>query len=59
MLHRMWSGLHRGVGVDDLVAASGLSRAQAYRVFAAGYGVAPKAALELAPSWGTKPPPKA
>lgn len=48
MLHRMWSGLHRGVGVDDLVAASGLSRAQSYRVFAAGYGVPPKAALELA-----------
>lgn len=48
MLHRMWNGLHRGVGVAELVAASGLSRAQAYRVFTAGYGVAPKAALELA-----------
>lgn len=48
MLHRMWSGLHTGVGVADLVAASGLSRAQAYRVFAAGYGVPPKEALQLA-----------
>jgi AraC-like DNA-binding protein len=48
MVHRMWSGLHRGVRVDDLVAASGLSRAQAYRVFTSGYGVPPKAALESA-----------
>jgi AraC-like DNA-binding protein len=48
MLHRMWSSLHRGIGVGDLVAASGLSRAQAYRVFTSGYGVPPKAALELA-----------
>jgi len=48
MVHRMWSRLHRGVRVDDLVAASGRSRAQAYRIFTAGYGVAPKAALETA-----------
>lgn len=48
MLHRMWSGLHRGVGVAELVAASGRSRAQAYRLFTAGYGLAPKAALEAA-----------
>ena len=31
--------------VDDLVRTSGLSRVQAYRVFAAGYGVPPKQAL--------------
>lgn len=48
MIHRLWSGLHRGVGVDDLVRAGGRSRAQAYRVFTAHYGVPPKAALELA-----------
>jgi AraC-like DNA-binding protein len=48
MVHRMWSRLHRGVRVDDLIAASGRSRAQAYRIFTAGYGVSPKAALEAA-----------
>lgn len=48
MIHRLWSGLHRGVTVADLVRASGLSRAQAYRVFSAGYGVPPKAALQAA-----------
>lgn len=46
MVKRLWSGLHRGVTVDDLVRASGLSRSQAYRVFTVGYGVSPKAALE-------------
>jgi AraC-like DNA-binding protein len=48
MVHRMWSRLHRGVQVGDLVAASGRSRAQAYRIFTEGYGMAPKAALEAA-----------
>lgn len=48
MVRRMWEGMHRGVAVDDLLAASGLSRAQAYRVFTAGYGMPPKAALEAA-----------
>lgn len=51
MLARMWSGLHRGVTVDDVLRASSLSRAQAYRVFAAGYGVPPKEALETARVW--------
>lgn len=48
MVKRLWCDLHRGVGVDDLVRASGRSRAQAYRVFTAGYGLPPKAALEAA-----------
>lgn len=51
MLARMWEGLHRGVTVDDLVTASGLSRAQAYRVFVAGYGVPPKEALATSRLW--------
>lgn len=46
MVRALWAGLHRGVTVADLVHASGLSRAQAYRVFTAGYGVPPKTALE-------------
>lgn len=48
MMHRMWAGLHLGVRVDDLVRASGLSRAQAYRLFTRQYGMPPKAALESA-----------
>ena len=48
MVHRMWSSLHRGVTVADLVQASGLSRAQAYRLFTQGYGVPPKMALASA-----------
>lgn len=51
MLKRMWSRLHHGVSVDDLVRASGLSRAHAYRVFAEGYGVPPKEALATARLW--------
>ena len=51
MLTRLWSGLHRGVTVTDVLRASGLSRAQAYRVFASGYGVPPKEALESARLW--------
>ena len=46
MVKRLWSGLHCGVTVDDLVRASGLSRSQAYRVFTVSYGASPKAALE-------------
>ena len=51
MLARMWSNIHRGVTVEDLVQASGLSRAQAYRIFAAGYGVPPKEALATSRLW--------
>lgn len=45
MVARLWSGIHLGVQVDDLVRVSGLSRAQAYRVFTAGYGASPRAAI--------------
>ena len=51
MVDRLWSNLHRGVTVPDLVRASGLSRAQAYRVFAAGYGIPPKTAIATARLW--------
>jgi transcriptional regulator GlxA family with amidase domain len=51
MVHRLWSGIHTGVTVADLVAASGLSRAQAYRLFRAGYGVPPKEALMQSRLW--------
>lgn len=51
MVDRLWSGIHRGVTVADLVRASGLSRAQAYRLFTAGYGVPPKAAIARNRVW--------
>jgi len=51
MVKRLWSGIHRGVTVADLVRASGLSRAQAYRLFAAGYGVPPKEAIARSRQW--------
>ena len=45
MVHCLWHRLHLGVGVDDLVRASGLSRSRAYAAFVRGYGVTPKAAI--------------
>jgi AraC-like DNA-binding protein len=51
MIARLWSNLHRGVTVDALVRASGLSRAQAYRMFTEGYGVAPKIAITTGRLW--------
>jgi len=51
MLTTMWSRLHAGARVEDLVRASGLSRAQAYRVFAAGYGMPPREALATNRLW--------
>ncbi len=51
MVDRLWSGLHRGVTVADLIDVSGLSRAQAYRVFTHGYGLPPKEAIELGRLW--------
>ena len=51
MVDRLWSGLHRGVTVADLVEVSGLSRAQAYRLFTIGYGVPPKQAIEQGRLW--------
>jgi AraC-like DNA-binding protein len=48
-MHRMvrvlWSRLHRGVTVEDLVHASGIGRSQAYAVFTTGYGVSPRQAI--------------
>jgi AraC-like DNA-binding protein len=51
MVARLAANLHRGVGVKDLVRASGLSRAQAYRVFSDGYGVPLKDAIETSRLW--------
>jgi AraC-like DNA-binding protein len=51
MIARLWSNLHRNVTVEDLVHASGLSRAQAYRIFTEGYGVPPKQAIATARLW--------
>jgi AraC-like DNA-binding protein len=51
MIARLWSNLHLGVTVDGLVRASGLSRAQAYRLFTEGYGVAPKTAITTGRLW--------
>lgn len=51
MVDRLWSGLHRGVTVAQVLAASGLSRAQAYRLFTSGYGLPPKRALEQSRLW--------
>lgn len=51
MVDRLWSGLHRGVTVAQILAASGRSRAQAYRLFTQGYGVPPKRAIEQSRLW--------
>jgi AraC-like DNA-binding protein len=51
MIARLWSNLHRGVTVEDLIHASALSRAQAYRIFTEGYGVPPKDAIATARLW--------
>ncbi len=51
MITRLSSNLHRGVTVNDLVRVSGLSRAQAYRIFTDGYGVPIKDAIETARLW--------
>lgn len=51
MIARLWSNLHRRVRVEDLIRASGLSRAQAYRIFTDGYGVPPKEAIATARLW--------
>ena len=46
MIERLWACCDTGIRVDDLVLASGLSRAQAYNIFKRGYGVTPKQAIE-------------
>lgn len=45
MVHHLWSGARQGASVDGLLAASGLSRSHAYRLFTCCYGLPPKAAL--------------
>ena len=51
MVERLWSQIHLGVKVEDLVRVSGLSRAQAYRMFTAGYGLPPKEAIARTRLW--------
>jgi AraC-like DNA-binding protein len=51
MVQRLWSGLHHGLTTAELLRASGLSRAQAYRLFTAGYGVPPKEAIARTRLW--------
>lgn len=51
MVDHLWSQIHLGVKVDDLVRVSGLSRAQAYRMFTAGYGLPPKEAIARTRMW--------
>lgn len=46
MVTLLWARARLGLTVDELLAASGLSRTHAYRLFTAGYGMPPKAALE-------------
>ncbi|MDA3961297.1 MAG: AraC family transcriptional regulator [Planctomycetota bacterium] len=45
MVELLWNRIHHGLSVAELVQCSGMSRAQAYRLFTAGYGVAPKQAI--------------
>ena len=51
MVDQLWRRCHHGVTVDELVAASGLKRAQAYAVFTAGYGVTPRQAIATTRLW--------
>ena len=45
MLHAIWRGMHRGIGVDDIIAASGMSRSRAYTLFTEATGLSPHQAL--------------
>lgn len=45
MVTALWTRLHMGVTVEDLVRASGLGRTRAYLLFGQGYGVTPKDAI--------------
>lgn len=47
MVEQIWTRARLGVTVDELLAASGLSRTHAYRLFTRGYGMPPKAALTV------------
>lgn len=46
MVERLWSRTHLGLGVPELLEASGLSRTHAYRLFTREYGQTPKAAID-------------
>lgn len=45
MLNKMWWRCHVGVTVDDMIAASGLGRTQAYQRFQAQFGISPAEAM--------------
>ena len=51
MLDALWRRCHLGVSVADLVAVSGLQRAQAYAIFTRGFGVTPKQAIADTRLW--------
>ncbi len=51
MVDLLWRRCHLGVTVAELVAASGLQRAQAYRVFTEGFGLTPKDAIATTRLW--------
>jgi AraC-like DNA-binding protein len=42
MGRRLWSGLHRPLRADEVLAASGLGARQAHRLFVAAFGAPPK-----------------
>lgn len=46
MVHLLWTRTRSGLTVEEMLAASGLSRTHAYRQFLAGYGLTPKRAIE-------------
>ena len=45
MLVKMWWRCHVGITVDDMIAASGLGRTQAYQRFLAQFGISPAEAM--------------
>ena len=45
MAQRMWSGLHRPLTAQEVLAASGLGERQAHRLFVASFGLPPKAVI--------------
>lgn len=48
MVQALWTRIRLGLTVDEMIAASGMSRTHAYRLFLAGYGLTPKRAIEAA-----------
>lgn len=45
MVRLIWTRARLGLTVEEMLAASGLSRTHAYRLFTRGYGAPPKAAI--------------